>query len=214
MITRFKFQSIGASLIAGTVASVLAACASTSVRPTDAVGAPAPLTQLRSDPPLRDRALVATQAADTSLGVADQPRAASRHEAYRVHTADQRVESVRTQAENRLAEEQPPRLRTESKKARLDAGARQLDLAQNQAVLSELEGAGQTLAAITARGDAASNWGDQQAPDARREAECAELAASISRQETAPQRPADDLLQASVSGIGLVVTLAGFAIFR
>lgn len=218
MITRAKFKSFGASLMAGTAASVLGACVSTSVGPGDAVAAPAPLTQPQSDAAFRDRAPLATQAADAAVRVVEQPGADFQQEAYRVHIADQKVDIVRAQAETRLAQEQPPRLRTESERARLQPRTRESDLEQDQVALTELEDAAQTLAAITARGEAgahrATATSDPQAPDARREAECAQLAASISRQQTAAQQPEGDLLQASVTGSGLVVTLAGFAIFR
>jgi hypothetical protein len=219
MITRCKMRSHSASLIAGTAASVLAACASTSVRPAGTVAALAPPRHLQSDPAFRDRAPLATQAVDTAARVAEQPRADSQQEVYRVPVADPKIGIVRPQTEIRLAEERRPRLRTELRKARLDARTREFDLAQEEAVLAELEGAEQTLADTEAGGEAAASdraaaISDQQASDARREAECAELAASISRQPTARQQPGADLLQASISGSGLVVTLAGFAVFR
>jgi hypothetical protein len=219
MLTRCKMMSSSASLIAGTVASVLAACASTSVRPAGAVAALAPPRPPRSDAALRGGAPLVTQASAAAAHLAEQPRANFHQDAYRVPVADQKVGIVRAQVEIRLAEVRRPRLRTETRKARLDARTRELDLAQSQAVLAELEGAEQTLAAIAAGGEAAASdraaaISDQQASAARREAECAELAASLSRQPTARQPPGADLLQASISGSGLVVTLAGFAVFR
>ena len=219
MITSFKFKGFGVSLIAGTAASVLAACASTPVGPAGAVFAPAPLAQAQFELALRDPALLATPGADAAVRVAEQPGAESHQEAYRVYLADQKVDIVRAKAGIRPAEEHRPRLRTESKQARLEARARELGLAQSQAVLAELEGAEQTLATTMAGGEAAASdreaaTSDQQASDARREAECAELATSISRQPTARQQPENELLQARITGYGLVVTLAGFAVFK
>jgi hypothetical protein len=220
MITRFKFEGFGASLIAGAVASILAACASGSSRAADAVAATAPPVWLQSDPALRDRTRPASPAADPAVRVAEPPGAGSHPRSHLDHMTDQTVDLARTQAETRLAEEHRPGLRTEGGGAHLDQAAGKLDLEQDQAVLAELAGAGQTLAAISARGEAAVDRAtatailDPQAPDARREAECAELAAAISRQQTAPRQPEGDLLQASVTGSGLVVSLAGFAILR
>jgi antitoxin component of MazEF toxin-antitoxin module len=221
MITRFKFEGFGASLIAGTVASILAACASGSARAADAVAAAAPPARLQSAAALRDRARPASQVADAAVRVAEPPGAEFHPRADRDHMTDQRVDLARAHAEGtRLGEEHPPGLRTEGERAHVDQVAGKLDLEQDQAVLAELAGAGQILAAISARGEPAVDRAtatailDPQAPDARREAECAELAASISRQQTAPRQPKGDLLQASVTGSGLVVSLAGFAILR
>ena len=201
-VGRIKFTSLGTSLVAGTVALVLAACASTSVRST----------QLQSDPALVSGAALVTQDADAAVRVAERD---SDPEAYRVL----RIDVVRAQAETRLAEDQRPGLRAVSKETRLDARTRELDLAQNQTALDKLEDAEQALAAITAHGEAdaanrAAATSDQQASDARREAEGVELATSISRQQTAELQPQIDLLQARITGSGVMVTFAGFAVFR
>jgi hypothetical protein len=220
MITRFKFEVFGTSLIAGAVASTLAACACGSARAAHAGAAAAPPARLQSAPALRDRAPLASQAADEAVRVAETPGAESHPRADLDHTSDQRIDLARAHAQTRLAEEHRPGLRTGGERAHLDQAAGKLDLEQDQAVLAELAGAGQLLAAISARDEPAVDRAtarairDPQAPDARREAECAELAASISRQQTAPRQPKGDLLQASVTGSGLVVSLAGFAILR
>ena len=220
MITRFKFEGLGASLIAGTVASILTACASSSARAADAVAPAAPPARLQTAPALGDRARPASQAADAAVRVAETSGAESHPRADLDRMTDQRVDLARAHAETRLAQEHPPGLRTEGESAHVGQATGKLDLEQDQAVLAELAGAGQILAAISARGEAAVDRAtatailDPQAPDARREAECAELAASISRQQTAPLQPKGDLLQASVTGSGLVVSLAGFAILR
>lgn len=219
MITRFNLKSFGAGLVAATAASGLAACASASVRPAGTVAALAPMRQLQSDPALRTRAPLPAQDADGAVRVAGKPDSDSDREAYRVHAGDQKVDIVLAQPEIRLQGEQRQRRRAPSKKAHLDARAHELDIAQNKAVLVELEGAEQTLAALVARGEAtASNEAaaasGQQDADERRDAERTALATFIARQPTAWQQSPNDLLQASVSGSGLVVTIAGFAVFR
>lgn len=140
MKTAMQFKSFGTGLVAAAVASVLAGCASTSVRPAGAVDARARLTQLQSDPALANRAPLAMQAADNAVRVAEQPGADSDLEAYRVYMADRNVDIARAQAETRLAEDQRPELRAESEKARLDARTRELDLSHNQTSLANAEG--------------------------------------------------------------------------
>lgn len=140
MKTAMQFKSFGTGLVAAAVASVLAGCASTSVRSAGAVDARARLTQLQSDSALANRAPLAMQAADNAVRVAEQPGADSDLEAYRVYMADRNVDIARAQAETRLAEDQRPELRAESEKARLDARTRELDLSQNQIALANAEG--------------------------------------------------------------------------
>jgi outer membrane protein OmpA-like peptidoglycan-associated protein len=142
MNTKMRFKSFGTGLAAAAVASVLAACASTSLRPAaGAVDARARLTQLQSDPALANRAPLAMQAADDAVRVAERPGADSNLETYRVYMADRKIDIARAEAETRLAEDQRPELRAESEKARLDARTRELDLSQNQTALANSEGA-------------------------------------------------------------------------
>ncbi len=141
MNTAMKFKSFGTGLAAAAVASVLAGCASTSVRPAGAVDARARLTQLQSDPALANRAPLAMQAADAAVRVAERPGADSSLETYRVYMADRKIDIARTEAETRLAEDQRPELRAESEKARLDARTRELDLSQNHTAMANAEGA-------------------------------------------------------------------------
>ena len=141
MNTAIKFNSLGTGLAAAAVASVLAACATPSVRPAGAVDARARLTQLQSDPALANRAPLAMHAADVAVRVAERPGADSDLEAYRVYMADRKIDIARAQAETRLAEDQRPELRAESEKARLDARTRELDLSQNRTNLANTEGA-------------------------------------------------------------------------
>jgi len=143
MNTAIKFERFGAGLVAAAVASVLAACASTSVRPAGAVDARARLTQLQSDPALANRAPLAIQAADAAVRVAERPGADSDLETYRVYMADRKIDIARAQAKTRLAEDQRPELRSASEKARLDARTHELDLAQNQTTQARAEGAEQ-----------------------------------------------------------------------
>ncbi len=141
MNTTMKFRTFGTGLVAVAVASVLAGCASTSVRPAGAVDARARLTRLQSDPALANRAPLAMQAADDAVRVAEQPGADSDLEAYRIYMADRKIDIARAQAETRLAEDQRPELRAASEKARLDTRTRELDLSQNQTARANAEGA-------------------------------------------------------------------------
>jgi hypothetical protein len=220
MIKRLKFEGFGASVIAGTIAGVLAVGVSTSARAANSIAAAAPTAHARADPALRDRWRLVSQAADTAVRVAGPPGAEARPRAHRAAMTDHGVDHARARAATRLAEEHSPGPRPGGDSARLEQAAGKSDLEQDQAVLVELAAARLALAAISARGESAVDRAtatailDPQAPDARREAECAQLAASISRQQTAPRQPKGDLLQASVNGSGLVVSFAGFAILR
>ncbi len=141
MNTAMNFKSFGTGLAAAAVASVLAGCASTSVRSAGAVDARARLTQLQSDPALANRAPLAMQAAADAVRVAERPGADSNLETYRVYMADRKIDIARAQAETRLAQDQRPELRAESEKARLDARTRELDHSENQTALANAEGA-------------------------------------------------------------------------
>ncbi|MHB1871525.1 MAG: OmpA family protein [Steroidobacteraceae bacterium] len=205
-------KTVGSGLVAAAVASVLAACASTPMRPTGAVDARARLTQLQSDPALANRAPLAMQSAEDAVRVSEQPGASSRLEAYRVYIANRDIDIARAQAETRLAEDQRPELRAENDKVRLDARTRELDRARNETARANSAGADQAMAAASAREDAdAANMvaatAQQQASDARSERDDADLAASSSRQQSAELQRQIDLLQPTVSGSGLVVTL-------
>ena len=140
MNTTTRFNSFGTGVIAAAVASVLAACASTSVRPAGAIDARARLTRLQSDPALASRAPLAMHAADDAVRVAERPEADSDLETYRVYMADRKIDIARAQAETRLAEDQRPELRAQSEKARLDARTRELDLSKTQTALANAEG--------------------------------------------------------------------------
>ena len=141
MNSAMTFKSFGTGLVAVTVASVLAACASTSVRPAGAVDARARLAQRQSDPALANRAPLAMQAADDAVRVAERPGTDSDLEAYRIYMADRKIDIARAEAETRLAEDQQPELGAESEKARLDARTRELDLSQNQTAMANADGA-------------------------------------------------------------------------
>lgn len=207
-----QFKSVGTGLVAAAVASVLAACASTSMAPRGAVDARARLTQLQSDPALANRAPLAMQTAEDAVRVSEQPGSSSRLEAYRVYMADRDIDIARAQAETRLAEDQRPALRAENDRARLDARTRQLDQSRNETARANSEGADRAIAAATARVDVdaanmAAETARQQAADARGERDSANLAASSSRRQTAELQQQIDLLQPRVTGSGLVVTL-------
>jgi outer membrane protein OmpA-like peptidoglycan-associated protein len=141
MNTTMRFKSFGTGLAAAAVASVLAGCASTSMRSAGAIDARARLTQLQSDPALANRAPLAMQAADAAVRVAERPGADSNLETYRVYMADRKIAIARAEAETRLAEDERPELRAQSEKARLDARTRELDRSQNQTALADSEGA-------------------------------------------------------------------------
>ena len=73
MKTSLKLPNIRTTLVAAAVASILAACATTPMKPSGAAEARARLTQLQGDPALATRAPIAIQAADTAVRSAEQP---------------------------------------------------------------------------------------------------------------------------------------------
>lgn len=204
MNTAITIHTLRTTLVAATVASILAACASAPVRPAGAAEARAKLTQLQSDPTLANRAPLAMQAADTAVRLAEQPEADQDIVAYRVYIADRKVDTARAQAETRLAEDQRSALREQSDKARLDARSREVDVARNQAAaaLGEANAANQAAAnsnqqALDARSEAdtanqAAASSNQQALDARSQADTANLAAANSNQEAVDARSEAD----------------------
>jgi outer membrane protein OmpA-like peptidoglycan-associated protein len=212
MNTTLRFKSLGGGLASAAVASLLAACASTAVRPTGAADARARLTQLESDPALANRAPAAMHEAEAAVRVAEQPGADSDLEAYRVYIADRKVDTARAEAETRLAKDQRPALRAQSEQARLDSRTRELGVAQDQTAAADAAGAEQASAANAARNaasaaDLAAGNAQQQAADARSEAAGADSAAASSGQKAARLQRQLDLLQARSAGPGLVVTL-------
>jgi outer membrane protein OmpA-like peptidoglycan-associated protein len=192
-------------LVAAAVASILAACATTPMKPSGAAEARARLTQLQSDPALANRAPIAIQAADTAVRTAEQPETDQDLIAYRIYMADRKVDIARAQAETRLAEDQRAALSAQSDKARLDARTREVDVARGQVLTARAEGAEQKMAADAARGDAnaanvAAASSNQQAVEARSEADTANLAAASSNQSAMnAHMEADSANQAAAS---------------
>jgi outer membrane protein OmpA-like peptidoglycan-associated protein len=187
MKTSLKLPNIRSTLVAAAVASILAACATTPMKPSAAAEARARLTQLQGDPALANRAPIAIQAADTAVRVAEQPETDQDLIAYRVYMADRKVDIARAQAETRLAEDQRAALSAQRDKARLDARTREVDVARGEVLTARAEGAEQKLAADAARGDAnaanvAAASSNQQAVEARSEADSANMAAASSNQ--------------------------------
>jgi outer membrane protein OmpA-like peptidoglycan-associated protein len=212
MKTTLKLPNIRTTLVAAAVASILAACATTPMKPSGAAEARARLTQLQSDPTLATRAPMAIQAADTAVRVAEQPETDQDLIAYRVYIADRKVDIAKAQAETRLAEDQRAALSAQADKARLDARTREVDVARDQAATAKAEGAEQKLAADAARGDAnaanaAAANSNQSALNAQMEADSANQAAASARQQAAELQQQIDTLQARVTDRGLVVTL-------
>src|SRR5579871_2137248 len=94
MNTLRKIKPLRATLVAAAVASLLGACATTSVRPAGAAEARARLTQLQSDPTLANRAPLAIQAADAAVRLAEQPESDQEIVAYRIYLADRKIDSA------------------------------------------------------------------------------------------------------------------------
>ena len=233
MKTSLKLPNIRTTLVAAAVASILAACATTPMKPSGAAEARARLTQLQGDPALATRAPIAIQAADTAVRVAEQPETDQDLIAYRIYMADRKVDIARAQAETRLAEDQRAALSAQRDKARLDARTQELDVARGQVLTARIQGAEEKLAADAARGDAnaanvAAASSNQQAVEARSEADSANLAAASSnqsalnanmaadsanlaaansKQQATELQQQIDTLQARVTDRGLVVTL-------
>jgi outer membrane protein OmpA-like peptidoglycan-associated protein len=233
MKTSLKLPNIRTTLVAAAVASILAACATTPMKPSGAAEARARLTQLQSDPALATRAPVAIQAADTAVRAAEQPETDQDLIAYRIYMADRKVDIARAQAETRFAEDQRAALSAQSDKARLNARTHEVDVARGQVLTARAEGAEQKMAADAARGDAnaanvAAASSNQQAVEARSEADSANiaaassnqsalsahmeadsanLAAANSKQQATELQQQIDTLQARVTDRGLVVTL-------
>ena len=130
MITTIEKVTIGRTLIATTVASLLlAACAAAPVAPEGASEVRTKLTQLQSDPNLASRAPLAIKEADAAVRTAELPEADQALGSHRVYIADRRVEIARAQAETQLAEDQRAALSAQRETARLDSRTREADAA-------------------------------------------------------------------------------------
>jgi len=132
MKTTSTTVTLGRTLIAATVASVLlAACASAPVAPEGAADVRTRLTQLQSDPNLGGRAPLAFKDAEAAVRVAEKPEADAALGSHRVYVANRKVEIARAQAETRLAEDQRPAITAERATARLDSRTREVDAAKD-----------------------------------------------------------------------------------
>ena len=190
---RTIIANLKTTLVAAAVASILAACASTPMRPAGAAEARARLTQLQSDPTLATRAPLAIQAADAAVSLAEQPETDQQLIAYRIYIADRKVDTARAEAETRLAEDQRSELSAQIEKARLDARTREVGVARNQAAVARADAADQKMAADTAQGEAnaanlAAANSNQQAADAISQTDSANLAAANSNQQAMDAR--------------------------
>ncbi|MCM2312421.1 MAG: OmpA family protein [Steroidobacteraceae bacterium] len=178
MTSTIDKMTIGRTLIAATVASVLlAACATSPSAPEGSADVRARLAQLQSDPNLATRATVAIKEADVAVSAAEQPEADAVLGSHRVYIADRKVEIARAQAETRLFEDQRATLSAQRETARLDSRTREADAARD--------------AAAVARSDA----DDAQAATAEAQEQTAELQRQI------------DAMNAKVTDRGLVLTL-------
>ena len=134
---------------------------------------------------------MAIREADTAVRVAEQPQADEELGAYRVYLADGKVEIARAEAETSLAEDQRVVLSVQRESARLDARTREADAARGQVATARAEGAEQRVAA------------DQ----ARSEADVAQLDAANSQQQAVELQRQIDVLQATRTDRGLLLTL-------
>ena len=185
------------ALVAAAIASILAACASTSVKPPGAKEARVRLTQLQSDPRLANRAPAAVQAADAAVRLAEQPDIDSEQVAYRIYIADRKVDTARAEAETRLAEDQRADLSAKREKARLDARTHELDVARGHAATAVAESEEQKAEADASRSAAsaanqAAALSNEQAVEARSETGNANLAAATSNRQAVDARSAAD----------------------
>jgi outer membrane protein OmpA-like peptidoglycan-associated protein len=180
------------TLIATAVASILlAACTTAPVKPDGAAEARVKLTQLQSDPNLASRAAVAIKDADAAVRTAEQPELNKELAAHKVFLADRKVDTARALAETRFAEDERAALTAQRDSARLDARTHEADAAKGQAATARAEGAEQKVAA------------DQ----ARSEADAAHVAAASSEQQAAELQRQIDVLHATPTDRGLVLTL-------
>lgn len=171
-------MTIGRTLVATTVASVLlAACATSPTAPDGAADVRARLTQLQSDPNLATRATVAIKEADVAVSAAEQPEADKVLGSHRVYIADRKVEIARAQAETRLFEDQRAALSAQRETARLDSRTREADAAKDAAAM------------------------------ARSDADYARAATADAQEQTAELQRQIDAMNAKVTDRGLVLTL-------
>ncbi len=171
-------MTIGRTLLATTVASVLlAACATSPSAPEGAADVRARLTQLQSDPNLATRAPVAIKEADVAVSTAEQPEADEVLASHRVYIADRKVEIARAQAETRLFEDQRAALSAQRETARLDSRTREADAARDAAAM------------------------------ARSDSENARAATADAQDQTAELQRQIDAMNAKVTDRGLVLTL-------
>lgn len=192
MSTKMNPVTSNRTPIAMVVAAVLlAACATSAVKPDGAALARNKLTLLQSNSDLSGRAPVAIKEADAAVAVAEQPEADPALAAHRVYLADRKVETARALAETRFSEDQRVGLIAQREAARLDARTSEADAARAQVVDARAAGAQQKLAADQARG----------------EADAAHQAAANSEQQSAELQRQIDLLQAKATDRGLVLTL-------
>jgi outer membrane protein OmpA-like peptidoglycan-associated protein len=182
----------GRTLIAAAVAALLlAACAGAPVQPDGAAEVRNKLTQLQSDPNLASRAPLAMQEADTAVRAAEQPEEDRGLAAYRVYMADRRVEIARAQAETSLAEDRHAALRAQGASARLGARTHEADAARDQAAMARADRTEQRM----------------EADEARSEADAAHLDAASSERQAMELQRQIDMLQATRTDRGLVLTL-------
>ncbi len=133
MINRTRHSTVGRTLLAGAVATVLlAACAAAPVAPDGAAAVRARLTQLQADPNLATLAPAAINDADAAVRIAEKPEADRSVGEHRVYIADRKVEIARAQAQARFAEDQRAELTVQRDTARLESRTREVDVARGQ----------------------------------------------------------------------------------
>ena len=140
MINRTPHSTVGRTLLAGAVATVLlAACAAAPVAPDGAAAVRARLTQLQADPNLATLAPAAINDADAAVRIAEKPEADRSVGEHRVYIADRKVEIARAQAQARFAEDQRAELTVQRDTARLESRTREVDVAKGQVADAQQE---------------------------------------------------------------------------
>jgi outer membrane protein OmpA-like peptidoglycan-associated protein len=186
-IANYTRSMIGAAV----AAALLAACASTPMKPAGSAEVRAKLVALQSNTQLANGAPVALKDAEAAVTVAEMPQKDVALAAHRVYIADRKVETARALAETHVAEQQRIALTEKGERARLDARTHEADLARSDAQVARAENAEQKIIA----------------GQARENADAAQLAANAAQQQALDLQHQLEVLQARPTDRGLVLTL-------
>jgi outer membrane protein OmpA-like peptidoglycan-associated protein len=179
--TRYGFNKL---IAVAAVTLLLAACSSGPKKPDGSESVRSKLAQLQSDSQLASRAPVALKDAELAVRAAEAPEKDKELSKHLVYIADRKIETARSIAQTRLAEDQRSTLSDQRQTARLDSRTREADNAR------------------------------LDAQDARRDANMARDEAEMARRDTAAAWSESDDLQKQIDELnaketerGLVVTL-------